>query len=309
MTTTTTTDGVALLLPNMSTTTDGVALLPPDIIMEDISLSQMRMLLSESLVQTNMHRTDIEDVLRFHTWIRHIQNPSDCSKVQQHHFRGWGSGLGSHLQIIGNSFLRALLNRHVFILDYHKIDYVDPRRCSDQNYKCLFLPTTSCEAKKFDLPIGAKNMEQGPHRCTTFDPITFTEEAQLSQVYSTDWYFREALRYLTRPNIELRQFIEEVKNEIGLSNVGKKGIGLKIRAGEDKEQEVHNIANVKCLNIKAGKGMDWVNEIKRHCERVHCEYVFLSADKDTELLEEELQNLPFDIKVMDSKYFVQQDLR
>ena len=292
---------------DLSTTTD-VAILPPPPsyhIIEETSLPQL--LLSQSLVPTNMHRTDIKDILRFQIWIYHNQNPQDCSKVRQQHFRGWGSGLGSHLQIIGNSFLRALLNHHIFILDYHTIDYVDPRRCPEQNYKCLFLPTTKCTAEKFDMPRGAAYMEYGSHRCTSFDPSTFTNEAKLSRVYSIDWYFREALRYLTRPITELRQFGEDVKHEMNI--IGKRGIGLKIRAGEDKAQEVNNIANLKCVNIKAGKGMNWVNEIKRHCESSQCDYVFLSADKDTKVLEEELQqNLPFDVVVMDSKYFVQQDI-
>ena len=153
------------------------------------------------------------------------------------------------------------------------------------------------------------NSNHSPHQCTVFDPITFTNEAELSRVYPIEWYFREALRYLIRPNTELRKFGVDVKDELNIK--GKKGIGLKIRTGEDKESEVERISHQKCVNVTAGVGMNWVNEIKRHCDESNpCDYVFVSADKDTNALEQELnENLPFDVVVMDSKYFVQQDLR
>lgn len=119
------------------------------------------------------------------------------------------------------------------------------------------------------------------------------------------------MRYLIRPNTDLRQFGEDIKHEIGLNKIiGKKGIGLKIRTGEDKILEIKQISVQKCVNLTAGVGMNWVNEIKHHCESSKCEYVFLSGDKDTDALEQALkENLPFDVVVMDSKYFVQQDLR
>ena len=269
------------------------------------------LLLSQSLVPVNPVRNDMEDIIRFQAWIHRTQNPKDCSQAKQHHFRGWRAGFGSHLQVIGNSFLRALLNNHVFILDHHKIDYVDPLRCPGQNYKCLFLPSTRCKATKFDLPIGADRLENRQFRCTMFDPVTFTEKAGLSQVFPAEWYFREALRYLTRPNIELRQFAEKVKGEVGLNNArDKKGVGLKIRIGEDKEGEIASISSRKCVNLSRAKDVNWADEIRRQCASIDCDYVFLSADKDTEGLQKDLRRtLSLDVLVMDSRYFVQQELR
>ena len=287
--------------------------------LEELSFSDRELaslLVSQAIVSPtkDVVRADMEDILRFQLWIYRCQNPSDCSQKRQHHFRGWSAGLGAQLQVIGNSFLRALLNQHVFILDYHKSKYIDPRRCSDQSYKCLFLPITTCKATDFALPIGAKPQELAATTCTMFDPKLFSKQAGLSRVYSVEWYFREALRYLTRPNRELKQFGQSVRFEMGLDDLaGKKGVGVKIRAGKDKDTEVKRISSRKCVDIQAADGIDWENVVNDFCESeggANCDYVFLSTDTNNEVMTEKLHKaLTIDVITMKSTYFVEQNLR
>ncbi|GAB5361113.1 hypothetical protein AAMO2058_000686600 [Amorphochlora amoebiformis] len=209
----------------------------------------------------------LEDSEKFQKFLHELQFPSDCGSKRIYDIDHHPYGLGSQIHVSAMSLLEAASVGMTSVLTW-KTRYHAPSRCKSQLWECTFLEISSCTAadagkkkesqtseckepntvrtaetflrhncsyiKRKQKRIGAFSSGWLQHR-----PIirNLKKRAKIEGEYGALFYFREAVRFLLRPNELMTNFTLSVKNQVkGLpSNQDMSQVfGAHIRHGEDK---------------------------------------------------------------------------
>jgi hypothetical protein len=197
-------------------------------------------------------RQVLEASRAFQRFIRAAQFPGkSCGKLyvlRQHSF-----GLFSQVQGMAHSLLEALAHGYVFTWANATTRYADKGRCASQSFECFFLPITSCASAP--VRITRRNScafdRAAPDRRNAPDAwdnslrvdvvVRLRRLAGLAgDALGAHFFLREALRFLMRPNPELRRLVRELaQNQLkplpGWKPLGACGtcrVGMHVRRGD-----------------------------------------------------------------------------
>ncbi|KAH9256053.1 hypothetical protein BASA81_005829 [Batrachochytrium salamandrivorans] len=174
-------------------------------------------------------------------------------------------GYFSQLLGISQSLLNALAHDHVLSWSQFQSFYVDKHRCPNRTFECYFLPITSCDLATtknitrrenmrnscaFEFP--QRRMHQQPFkRNSTSDWVDVLsllrrksgiDKLGRNDLFNPHFFSREALRFITRPNVQLTKLTTQLLNDdFKVSNpwwrpftFSYSRVSVHIRAGSDK---------------------------------------------------------------------------
>lgn len=145
--------------------------------------------------------------------------------TEEHRF-----GLFSQVLGAAHSLLDALAHGYVFSWNATRILYVDQRRCPSRGYECFFLPITSCT--RDDALILKENVRNScafemPKRRTheqafmvnasewrdllpVLRNVTGISSLGSPDLFNVQFFAREALRFISRPNADLIALTQDI---------------------------------------------------------------------------------------------------
>ena len=194
---------------------------------------------------------------------RQPKEPGEGVYVMQPH----AYGLGSQIHVSAMSLLEAVAANLTFVLPW-KSQYVAPSRCASQTWTCTFQGVSACgesdvERARAAQPAGCsdravfrtadafskkgcrfimrKQSQAGAFASSWlgFRGIIqgLRRRANIKGEYGSLFYFREAVRYLLRPNAKMRAFGQTLRSAIKGLPAGadlSRAIAVHVRQGEDR---------------------------------------------------------------------------